>query len=222
MKARDALNRNALGYMALLACWPLLLGAGGKSSIVNSPHNLSVTGTGVIKSATETRVCIFCHSSHHASSDGPLWNHETTAPAKFKTYERSTMLGKTEQPNGATKLCLSCHDGTIAVGSVHNVPGGIPMQGVGANGEIPVGRKSHMGTDLSGTHPVSVKFDQQQSLAKSAMRWPPFDPTGEVGTDSDGFVQCTSCHDPHGSKSDKLPFWKKETFGQVCVVCHEY
>ncbi len=206
----------------VLFCLPMLSGASKKSSILNSPHNLSVSGPGQIKSLSETRVCIFCHSSHHASADGPLWNHETTSAGKFKTYDRTTMLGEAEQPNGSTKLCLSCHDGTIAVGSVHGVKGGIAMRGVGASGEIPVGSKSNIGTDLSGTHPVSIRFEQKQSLAKSYMRWPPFDPEEEVGLDADGFVQCTSCHDAHGSRSEHLPFWNKETFGQVCVVCHEY
>lgn len=206
---------------ALAVCLPFVLGA-SKSSIVNSPHNLSVSGPGDIKSLKETRICIFCHSSHNASSEGPLWNHVTTSPGKFKSYERSTLKGSPEQPNGATKLCLSCHDGTVAVGAVHGIPGGIRMQGVGADGGIPGSRKSHLGTDLSGTHPVSIKFQQDQALHKSTMRWPPLDPQKEVGVDKDGFVQCTSCHNPHGSRSEKLPFWNKETFGQVCKVCHAY
>lgn len=216
------IDRKVLVGLVLLACMPLLTGAGRKSSILNSPHNLSVNGPGEIKSQSETRVCIFCHSSHHASADGALWNHETTSSDKFKTYERSTMLGKAEQPNGATKLCLSCHDGTIAVGSLHSAKGGVKMQGVGAGGEIPEGRKSNLGTDLSGTHPVSIKYEQNLALGRASLRWPPFDPDEEVKLDSNGFVQCTSCHDPHGSRSAKLPFWNKETFGQVCVVCHDY
>ncbi len=207
--------------LALTVCLPLLLGA-SKSSIVNSPHNLSVSGPGDIKSFKETRICIFCHSSHNASSEGPLWNHVTTSPGKFKSYERSTLQGSPEQPNGATKLCLSCHDGTVAVGAVHGIPGGIPMQGVGADGTIPPDRASNRGTDLSGTHPVSIKFKQDQALQKSSMRWPPLDPQNEVGVDADGYVQCTSCHNAHGSRSKKLPFWNKETFGQVCQVCHAY
>jgi predicted CXXCH cytochrome family protein len=214
--------RRTLACVTFLICLPLLIGAGKKTSILNTPHNLSISGKGEIKSQSETRVCIFCHSSHNATVEGPLWNHETTSSGKFKTYDRSTLLGKTEQPNGATKLCLSCHDGTIAVGSVHGVPGGIPMVGVGGSGEIPAGRLSHLGTDISGTHPVSIKFEQKQSLDKAAMRWPPIDPAKEVGLDANGFVQCTACHDPHGSRSDHLPFWNKETFGQVCVVCHAY
>lgn len=219
MKPRLTLT---LTLLLILAGLPFLSGAGRKSSIIQSPHNLSVSGTGTIKSTRETRICIFCHSSHNASSEGPLWNHETTSPEQFKTYQRSSLKGMAEQPNGATKLCLSCHDGTIAVGGVHSIPGGIPMQGVGASGEIPSNRKSHLGTDLTGTHPVSIRFQQDLALTKSSLRWPPLDPGNEVGTDADGFVQCTSCHDPHGSRSETLPFWNKETFSQVCQVCHAY
>ena len=216
------MNRYRLGVMLLTALVLPVIGGAGKTSIVNTKHNLSVTGKGEIKSLGETRVCIFCHSSHNTSTEGPLWNHETTAPGKFKVYDRETLQAYPQQPNGATKLCLSCHDGTIAVGSVRSLAGQIAMQGVGARGEIPVHRKSNLGLDLSGTHPVSVPFKQQQSLAKASLRWPTADPEGIVGTDPDGFVQCTSCHDPHGSRSTELPFWNKETFSQVCDVCHTY
>jgi len=217
------MNKRTKVTLAVVAIvLPLLMGAGKKSSIVGSPHNLSVSGPGQIKSVNETRICIFCHSSHNASSDGPLWNHETTGTRGFKTYQRASLKALPQQPNGATKLCLSCHDGTIAVGNVHSVPGGIKMQGVGAGGEIPASRRAHIGTDLTGTHPVSIRFEQQQALDKSSLKWPPLDPEGEVGLDADGYVQCTSCHDPHGSRSEALPFWNKDSFGKVCQVCHGY
>lgn len=193
------------------------------SSVFNSKHNLSASGPGEIKSDSETRVCIFCHSSHNTSTEGPLWNHETTAPGKFITYERSTMAGRAEQPNGATKLCLSCHDGTIAVGAVLGQSRPISMQNVGAAGEIPSGRRSHIGTDLSATHPVSIPYRQSTALAVSHLRWPPFDPENKVGPDADGFVQCTACHDPHDdSRSERYPFWNKSTFDEVCMTCHTF
>lgn len=192
-----------------------------KGSVIDSKHNLSSSSPGDIKSVSETRVCIFCHSSHNASSEGPLWNHSTTTE-NFQTYSRSTMESKPEQPNGATKLCLSCHDGTIAVGAVRNSNFPIQMVNVAKDGSIPVTRKSHIGTDLRGTHPVSVKYNQTNALASDNLHWPPVDPANEVGPDHNGYVQCTSCHDPHDdSKSTKYPFWKKSNFADVCKVCHK-
>jgi hypothetical protein len=195
----------------------------GSGSIIRTKHNLSVSGDGSIKSTSETRVCIFCHSSHNASSEGPLWNHKTTSSGKFQTYKRSTMVSNPEQPNGSTKLCLSCHDGTIAVGAIRGRAVPIPMKNVTVSGKIPVSRKSHIGTDLRGSHPVSVKFDQRVALTNKSLKWPISDPEQAVGTDHNGYVQCTSCHDPHDdSKSDKYPFWKKPTFSEVCKACHKY
>lgn len=212
--------------MLILCLFSLLLTSnvfGGSGTIFNTKHNLSMSGKGDIKSPTETRVCIFCHSSHNASSEGPLWNHKTTAPGKFQTYKRSTMKSTSEQPNGSTKLCLSCHDGTIAVGAIRNKATAIPMDKVGSSGEIPRTRASHIGTDLSGTHPVSVKFDQQVATASNNLKWPLNNSDKSVSVDYDGYVQCTSCHDPHDdSKSEKYPFWNKSTFSEVCKVCHKF
>ena len=197
--------------------------SGGKGSIVDTKHNLSTSGRGDIKSPTETRVCIFCHSSHNTSKEGPLWNHQTSAQKSFSTYQRPTMSNQPEQPNGATKLCLSCHDGTIAVGAVRGLAQPIAMKNVGARGELPANKKSNFGLDLSGTHPVSVKYKQSSALAVDHLRWPPLDPEKSVGPDAEGYVQCTSCHDPHdNSKSDRYPFWKKATFDEVCLTCHTF
>lgn len=197
--------------------------AGGSGSVFDSKHNLSTSGKGDIRSTSESRVCIFCHSSHNASSEGPLWNHQTTAVGKFRTYDRATLQNRPDQPTGATKLCLSCHDGTIAVGAVKGLARPIPMKNVTATGEIPKESKGRIGTDLSGTHPVSIRYDQATALQVDHLRWPPLDPEKEVGPDHNGQVQCTACHDPHNdAKSERYPFWKKETFDGVCLTCHEF
>lgn len=215
--------QTALLFALLILMVFLTTVAAASGSIFNSRHNLSTSGKGEIRSTTETRVCIFCHSSHNASSEGPLWNHVTTSPGKFNTYTRSTLDSKTEQPNGATKLCLSCHDGTIAVGAIRGLSQPIPMSNVGQSGEIPSSNKSHIGTDLTGTHPVSIKYNQNVAILDKNLRWPPIDPENKVGPDANGYVQCTSCHDPHDdSRSDKYPFWKKATFDEVCKACHSF
>ena len=60
----------------VLACTAAVfaLGAMGvlfSDSVVNSKHNLSVSGPGTIKAATENQVCIFCHAPHDASPMPP-------------------------------------------------------------------------------------------------------------------------------------------------------
>ena len=75
---------------------------------------------------TEREICIFCHTPHGASAtDGPLWNHQTST-AIYQTFSSPTLtaLGITiGPPNGASRLCLSCHDGTVALGSVSSRSG---------------------------------------------------------------------------------------------------
>jgi len=145
-----------------------------------------------------------------------------TNAANFNTYKRSTLTGRPEQPNGSTKLCLSCHDGTIAVGAVRGLINPIAMAGVNNNGSIPLDRKSNFGSDLAGTHPVSLKFSQSTALTSKHLKWP-LSPAEKKGfLDADGYVQCTSCHDPHHSQSEKYPFWKRTTFSEVCLACHQY
>jgi len=217
---KSILQINIIMIVLLLSSHQLF---GQANSIVTTEHNLSTSGRGEIKSTSESRVCIFCHISHNASSDGPLWSRESSPAQVFKTYDRASMKSRPEQPNGSTKLCLSCHDGTIAVGAVKGLDRNIPMRGVGPNGEIPVSKKSNLNKDLSGTHPVSVKYQQGMALSVDHLKWPPSDPDGKVGPDADGYVQCTSCHDPHdNSRSEKYPFWQKSTFDEVCLTCHEF
>src|ERR1041385_334859 len=90
-------------------------------TVLNSKHNLSVTGPGTVKATTETEVCIFCHTPHRATGEQPLWNHAGSA-ATYTPYSSSTLKAAVGQPTGASKLCLSCHDGTVALGLVNSRP----------------------------------------------------------------------------------------------------
>ena len=55
------------------------------SDIVNTKHNLSVSGAGPVKALTETRICIFCHTPHNAAPLSPLWNKELE-PQNYTVY----------------------------------------------------------------------------------------------------------------------------------------
>src|SRR5437870_457143 len=91
--------------------------ADGSISIVNSVHNLSAGGTGTVKATGETEVCIFCHTPHNATPVKPLWNRSLSVTS-YKVYSSNSLKAQPGQPTGSSKLCLSCHDGTIALGSV--------------------------------------------------------------------------------------------------------
>ena len=48
-------------------------------SIVNSVHNLSVSGPGSVIATSEDEVCVFCHTPHNSSPRQPLWNRSDPA-----------------------------------------------------------------------------------------------------------------------------------------------
>ncbi len=71
-------------------------------------------------------VCVYCHTPHGANTqiDAPLWNRTVAPDSVYEPYDRPTTLMRPMSVPGPTSLtCLSCHDGTIAIDSVLNMPG---------------------------------------------------------------------------------------------------
>lgn len=183
-------------------------------SIVYSKHNLSVSGPGSLRSSTEADICIFCHAPHNTTGLAPLWNHDLSA-ATYTPYSSSTLKATVGQPTGASKLCLSCHDGTVALGMVANRSAPIPMQaGVTT---IPSGR-TRIGTDLSAHHPVSFTYDAALATVQGELR-DPATLVREVRLDRSGQLQCTSCHDPHNNQYGSF-LVKDNTASALCLDCH--
>jgi len=138
---------------ALLLSVPLIVSGAG--TVLGSKHDLSVGGSGPIKATSESEVCLFCHTPHRGTGATPLWNH-TLSQATYTPYSSSTAKATIGQPTGSSKLCLSCHDGTVALGMVNSRP--TPIQLSGGVYTMPAG-KSNLGTDLSDDHPVSFTYD---------------------------------------------------------------
>ncbi len=180
--------------------------------MMDTKHNLSVTGPGPIQAQGETRICIFCHTPHNATPDSPLWNRELE-PQVYTVYASPTLgAGVLPQPSGPTKLCLSCHDGTVAMGAVLNPPGGIAMAGADS---LPPGSLSDFGLDLSGHHPVS--FSYNASLPNLELQPLPPDDLVFGGADE---LHCSTCHDPH--RNDFGRFLVKDNRGSaLCITCHQ-
>lgn len=197
--------------------------------VAGTLHNLSTSGPGEIRSLTETEVCKFCHVPHSAEEPVPLWGHALSR-AQYEVPELGAgRLGAqpAPQPDGSSRLCLSCHDGTVALGDIAGETRPIPMAG---SERLGPGRSGHIGTDISGSHPISFvvrDLGAERVERESDMGFRPLsaiqsDP--HVRLDAEGKMQCTTCHDPHYDRfyqPGRVPrFWVKATVSEVCLTCH--
>ena len=180
------------------------------SGVAATKHHLSVSGTGTIKASSEQQICVFCHTPHNAAPLQPLWNHASSGSV-YTPYSSTTVNASPGQPTGASMLCLSCHDGTIALGNVLSKTNPITM--AGGVTTMPAG-VTHLGTDLSDDHPISFNF--MSGLPEFVN---PSTLDGAVKLDNTGQMQCTSCHDPHDDTNGKF-LVMQNTASALCNTCH--
>ncbi len=158
----------------------LLPTAAFAQGIRNSRHDLSSSSSATAaKSTTSNEICIFCHTPHRAISTQMAWNHTQTAVATINwgtdlsggaltSTLSGTALPTTLRP--ASKRCMACHDGTVALGSLNNIGGGvagtIAVTGADVGGTGLLTNSAYLvgtggGTNLGGNHPVSIPYAGQ-------------------------------------------------------------
>jgi predicted CXXCH cytochrome family protein len=208
-------KRLGAALAAALASCALLAAQTAAAQIAATKHNLSVSGPGTVKAASETQICIFCHAPHNSAPSAPLWNRGTPG-SSYVPYTSSTSKAAAGQPTGASLLCLSCHDGTIALGNVRSRATPIAMA-AGAT-TMPSSSPGHLGTDLSDDHPVSVVYSAALAAARGELA-NPATLTGAVRLDSGGRLQCTTCHDAHDNSNGKFLVMSNQG-SALCNACH--
>lgn len=184
------------------------------AAVVSTKHNLSVSGPGTIKATTEQQVCIFCHTPHSARASSPLWNRRNPG-STYTPYTSSTAKAAPGQPTGSSILCLSCHDGTIALGEVLSRTAVIPMQGGVTTMPSGPGR---LGTDLRDDHPISFVYSSTLATQNGELVNPGSLPA-RVKLDATGQLQCSTCHDAHDDTNGKF-LVMANTRGALCTACH--
>lgn len=148
-----------------------------------------------LASHTEATSCSACHAPHGAGllEGVPLWdtNHDLSggdfimyAEDPTKTVTTTLDASIPAEPDGSSRLCLSCHDGA----PTDHVPG--------------------LAHDLSDSHPISFVYDSALATTDGELHDPAttqsFLPgsTDTIFVDllqSSGKMQCVSCHDIHSS-----------------------
>ena len=195
----------------------------GMAGIGNTKHNLSISGPGTYKATSESQLCIYCHYPHNANPAAPLWNH-TLSSATYTPYSSLTLAAAAPgQPTGSSKLCLSCHDGTVALGSVHNRPFGAGSGTITGLTGFLIG-EANLGTNLRDDHPISFTYDVSLVAANPELVSPALLSAGKIKPDSNNQLQCTSCHEPHSDINPKFmhtAYKDGAGYGSpLCKTCH--
>ncbi|MHC4700869.1 MAG: cytochrome c3 family protein [Planctomycetota bacterium] len=187
--------------------------------ITGSVHDFSASGW------SGGEICIVCHTPHGGSTvlDAPLWNHEQTTET-FAIYGSSTLETTNDigQPDGSTKLCLSCHDGSIALDSFGGATG---SNFIDPNYVI----AGSPGWDLGGEHPVSFTYDTALATADGGLHDPNTTTSGLGGTIAEDLLigdklQCSSCHDVHRedvTTPSLLVMSNTTPASGLCLTCHD-
>jgi hypothetical protein len=220
------------------------------ATIKDTRHNLSSWSPYAIKAdpnaddPRKTQICIFCHAPHNAdSTQAPLWNHQDTgdgfsiASTMYVRPSNTSNIPMDTQPSRTSKKCLSCHDGTVAIGALANgseikvigasgTVGSNPNNALSgtrdANGEYVSGDKGWIGKNLSKGHVISFKYDNNVvTYLNGTPKYSPNPNSFVNGTDPSmldkmGYMQCHTCHDPHndwcndtGKRVGNDPLWRK-------------
>jgi len=200
---------------ALLAPWSRAQVSGD----VLGSHNLSLSGTSPIKGKLDP--CLYCHVPHSGvqTTNPALWS-QTLSTQTYSTYSSTTLHNASQQPilGQDSSLCLSCHDGTVAVGQTQPY-GTIQMTGNMYPQDV-------FGTNLQGSHPFSLKLplvdaaDLMPSLVASGTTADPLKAVKLINGD----VECTSCHTPHAQAIDTVSknfLVRDSSSGQMCLACHD-
>jgi len=209
-------------------------GALAGPGIVNSSHDLR---TLQVAGQTNNQVCIFCHTPHKAADQNLIWNHSlgtgnysfnapgpSGTPGIDKTSQGTTLPASTTAfGTGPTKMCMSCHDGSVAIGSLNNIGDGVTGAIATSPGTLN-GQRTQVATatgGMAGNHPVAIPYPDRAgavyngitsgvtsgfggavgsggwgdiaSIRAAGIKLHGGPPAGTWG------IECTSCHDAHNN-----------------------
>lgn len=180
---------------------------------------------------TSGEICLPCHTPHGGNwAAGKLWNHQLSDPATQYNLFNSGTSGTTSNNtafDNTSKLCLSCHDGTVALDNFGGRTNGTSF--------LTPQDPEYIGTDLRNDHPIGSKaiYDTTGTSTsfhpQNASHQVP-GPGGNIlrlrsWTDpADGttkyVVGCKTCHNPHRTAGAEHLLAFSNVNSQLCLTCH--
>jgi predicted CXXCH cytochrome family protein len=220
------------GLFAVLTAGLFWAGSATAGVIAGSAHDFrDGGGDGSTGWATTDEICVVCHAPHNNSMLGGgsnlLWNRVAATTSNYTPYSNTASMSSAPgQPGGTSKLCLSCHDGTVAVDNFGGRTTGYRS--------LSDTDSQYLGSDLSNDHPISFTYPTTnastgdpeikiKTTAVTSANWGgSADTTIDAGFLSDGKVECQSCHDVHNTNavaSTKL-LLVDNNGSKLCLTCH--
>jgi predicted CXXCH cytochrome family protein len=220
--------------MLLLTIALVLVAAGVASaaSIVGTAHDMRTyynTGAGIT-----TQVCVYCHTPHMPAgrTQDPLWNHTLSTQGGYGVYGSSTMnaapTAMTGSDGSVGSLCMSCHDGTVAVntlwkqptdGAVGSTRAGAGTTILNAANQVASTAGGYLGTDLSNDHPVNFVYDAALVGADKGIQPVATVVAAGLPLFTASTMQCATCHNVHDNTN--VPFLRiNNAASALCTTCH--
>jgi predicted CXXCH cytochrome family protein len=169
----------------------------------------------------------------------PLWNHQLTgnyasytmyqngpgAPTKGPHASQAIQNGMT--PGGTSLLCLSCHDGSVAINAYGNssqLPYSVSNGGATIDPQYMIGKDNYLGNH----HPIGFNYDAVQAVdteirsADTAQMGASGPVRNHLYGPGNTQLECGSCHAVHnkGNTGETL-LWRSDTSSRLCLTCHD-
>jgi len=199
--------RNLLAGIVVLSLAGFASVTAEANFLTGTIHDMSIYGD-VVDNANS---CTFCHGSQDARDvELSLWNKYEPASG-FQLYSSNTINAVVNEPGAESRVCLSCHDGTIAFDARNGSTGT-------KNNNMSIhfaDSSAIIGTDLRNDHPIGVNISSDFGGIRDELI------IMNAGLKIfDGKVECASCHDPHGSGGYPFLLRLDPAGPNLCLCCH--
>ncbi len=182
-------------------------------------------------------------------SYSPLWNRELSTQT-FTGYNNGIMMGATAINGtdarhalnaadaaaggthiaGVSLLCMSCHDGVVAMNAYSVTTGSTSGAGntAGTNA-VPISGTAAFAGNMNNHHPMGFSYavvqDADAEIAAENVNMVPGSTTtiGDLLYGANDTMECVTCHDVHNTANQagaERFLWRTNDKSNFCLTCH--